>query len=869
MGILRRFRSAAFTGGVAALFLLFGCGGGGGGSTAGGGATGSVNLAVTDAPSDNWEQVSVVVHSASLIAAGSQTPVPVWTADPASPDAGVVNLVDLNSVATLLGTVKVAPGTYDTLQLTLDTDPATMTLVDDNGNTIPAADITVKGSGTLNVPLAPPLVVTAGGTATLQADFDLANPLSIAAETVNGVEKVVLDLQVRFKPLPPDPRKLEFARKLGQVTAVAASGFTLTDRSGSAFNYSVDANTIYVDADTKAAGSQNGLTVGKYALVASNLEADGSLYARRVWYAASAATLPAWTPEGLVRSVTPASDSFTIFTKAVAPATARTIWTLQTVKVDASTVWTFHTGTAMGTGTAFLQDIWRGFRVDVQLDSTGATATAVNIQAARDEGFVGSVTATGITLGLPGLPPPPIPLVVSGPPAPAPPNGPANLAARTYAYDENSANPSEVFSWWYFGLPSSADPSAADLLTVFTASQTTQLPVMGAAELSWDTGAGAWQVSRLVLEPEPLSTAVITTAYTDGGSGSGTMGVTCLNPFNDFDATTPTQLTITLDYTGDLQTVVADDTWNGLTLNFTPLFPVPPSQWPTLLVPPASPGATVARIWVRPVIAGATIAWHAYSVSVFNGLILPDGPVITSFTANPAAIQPGDSAALTGVFANGAGVITPGNLSAASGVPVTVTPAATTTYTLTVTGPDGRTVTRTTTVTVGSTSTGPVITEFKAQPPTIPLGATASLVAVFANGTGVITPGNLPILSQVPLPVAPTTTTTYTLTVTNAAVATPAVQTTTLTVLLTPPPQPVITSFTAAPATIPAGGSATLTPVFSGGSAVINPGNLPATTSGAPVTVFPGATTTYTLTVTNAAGTLTTQTAVVTVTPAS
>jgi hypothetical protein len=76
----------------------------------------------------------------------------------------------------------------------------------------------------------------------------------------------------------------------------------------------------------------------------------------------------------------------------------------------------------------------------------------------------------------------------------------------------------------------------------------------------------------------------------------------------------------------------------------------------------------------------------------------------------------------------------------------------------------------------------------------------------------------------------------------------------------TPPPS--ITSFAGSPATIEAGSNSSLTGVFSGGSGVINPGNI-AATSGTAVSVSPTTTTTYTLTVT---GTGTPATATVTVT---
>ena len=144
----------------------------------------------------------------------------------------------------------------------------------------------------------------------------------------------------------------------------------------------------------------------------------------------------------------------------------------------------------------------------------------------------------------------------------------------------------------------------------------------------------------------------------------------------------------------------------------------------------------------------------------------PPPPSISSFTANPTSITNGTSATLTGVFANGTGVITPGNLPATSGVGVSVSPTTTTTYTLTVTPTTGTAVTAMTTITV---NLAPTITSFTADQTTITTGSSATLTGVFANGTGVITPGNLPATSGVGVSVSPTATTTYVLTVTNAS----------------------------------------------------------------------------------------------------
>ena len=230
-------------------------------------------------------------------------------------------------------------------------------------------------------------------------------------------------------------------------------------------------------------------------------------------------------------------------------------------------------------------------------------------------------------------------------------------------------------------------------------------------------------------------------------------------------------------------------------------------------------------------------------------------PTITSFVASPATIGVGESPSLTAVFANGTGVITPGNHAVTSGTPVTVSPTATTTYTLTITPATGTPVTQTTTVTV---IPAPSITSFAASPTTIAGGTSTSLTAVFANGTGVITPGGLAVTSGKAVSVSPTTTTAYTLTVTPPT-GNAITQTATVTVTGT-----TIASFVASPALITAGATSSLTGIFANGTGMITPGNLPAT-SGTAVTVTPSTSTVYTLTVTPTSGTPVTQTALVAV----
>ena len=163
-----------------------------------------------------------------------------------------------------------------------------------------------------------------------------------------------------------------------------------------------------------------------------------------------------------------------------------------------------------------------------------------------------------------------------------------------------------------------------------------------------------------------------------------------------------------------------------------------------------------------------------------NATFFSPVPTITSFTASPTAVTAGGTASLTGVFADGTGAITPGNIAVTSGTAVSVTPTQTTTYILTVTNKSGGTSTQTATVTVNPAA--PAITSFAANPASIALGGSTSLTGVFANGTGVITPGNIAVTSGTAVTVTPTDTTTYTLTVTNSAGVT-AFQTATVTLL--------------------------------------------------------------------------------------
>ena len=573
---------------VAGFGLVTSCNITGGGAS---GATGSLNLLVTDAPTDDWEEVTVVLKSFSLYNRDGQSWENVWTAAPDNPDAGKVNLVDLSGVALLLGQATIPVGTYHRLKLVIDTDPATMKLVDDLGNQVDPGQITVvdpSRRGVIQIDLSPAITVVEGTVTNLQVDFDLAHPLSI----VNLDGRVILNLQLRHKRLPQILRHIQFARSIGDLTAADAGGgsFSIKTIQATELTFGVNGDTIYVDADAHQPGSFTGLValVGQgAALVASNMNSDGTLYARRVWYAASVDALPRFSPEGLVRRV---GDNWIRILKKRTQTTASfrhsCDWNSDTVFVDENTVWTFRDGIPMGTGTAVLQHIRRGFRVEVTFVDVNAAprvAAAINVISAHEEGVITDVTETDIAFGW------------------------WDHQARVVPY---SAVAEHGFAWWYFGLPSSASSSIQDFIDTVNQARTAHLWVFAHAWLYWDQTDGRWVVENLILAPEQLRDPTrVTTAYT---AESGSMGVTT---YCWWDAAVSQDMTIFLDTTGDLQTVVGSFVFNSVTRVHAFTVPVDPSAWPTLL----TPSLAKVRAWVRPVKAtDGTFSWRAYTVIAYQ-----------------------------------------------------------------------------------------------------------------------------------------------------------------------------------------------------------------------------------------------------------
>ena len=228
-------------------------------------------------------------------------------------------------------------------------------------------------------------------------------------------------------------------------------------------------------------------------------------------------------------------------------------------------------------------------------------------------------------------------------------------------------------------------------------------------------------------------------------------------------------------------------------------------------------------------------------------------PTITRFTASPAKVLPGQPSTLSWSVI-GATSLTMGSgsgVGAVAGTPidgtsVVVTPAATTSYTLTASNDFGST-TASVTVMAGRP---PSITFLTAIPAKVTTGQSSTLSwAVTGYPSLTVSPG-VGVVAGTSVKVTPSTTQSYTLTATNSFGTTMAA------VTVTAGRAPTITSFAATPATVTAGKTSTLSWAVTGSpSLAMSP--YVGTLAGTSAKVTPAATQLYSLTATNTFGSVT------------
>ena len=363
--------------------------------------------------------------------------------------------------------------------------------------------------------------------------------------------------------------------------------------------------------------------------------------------------------------------------------------------------------------------------------------------------------------------------------------------------------------------------------------------------VTWSATAGTITSGGVWTAPATVGTATITATSSDDPSAKTTTAVTTVA------APVATSLVASTQTPAYGTTFTLTPTYANGTGTLSNTVACPPTG--------VASGAITAN-WSGARTYTLTVTNAAGTTATATTAVTPQTVAVAAFTAGAPTVTVGATQAFSTTATGGAtnALVWSSTGGTWSGSTWTA-PATPGTYTITATSSDDTSKTAATTVTVVA---APAISSFSAAQSTLTAGASTTLTAVFANGTGAVNNSVGTVTTATAKTVTPASTTTYTLTVTNAAGST-AVATCTVTVV----PAPVATSLTAGAATITAGSSTTLTPVFTNGTGAVD-NSVGTVTTATAKTVTPARTTTYTLTVTNAAGSTAVATCTVTVVPA-
>lgn len=480
---MNRFRFGTATAfAVASITLFTACGGSGSSDTAKA-ATGQVDFFVSDAPSDAWSAVNVVVRKVALVPQGGGAPVVAYDQTSASSPVSL-NLVHLDDLADLLTSASVPAGTY--VKVLVQIDPASVSLTDNQTPShtydVAGGNVKVVGLPGFLVDLSAPLVVVEGQSTQVNLDFDLGHPLFILDRPGMGpggsdLYLVNFERCVRHRPIPSLAGFL-LRHLRGQVTAASATSITVDTEHKGSRSIDVDATngSRFFDLDQSPVAPVTStsvpasLTSGKFVRVSARFQGSGKLTAVRVWYSADRSKLHRFSPEGHVVAVDTVANTMKVLWNPAGPGTPLA---LTTVNVDGGTNFFFHGGaTAIGTGTAFLANMAPGFKVQMTVNDPAAaslTAANVDIERAHYEG----------TLALSG--------------------GNAGLTFTNPRYSKSADFAASGFTWWNFTYPTLANTGSSGLVTVLSG-----LPAntaRGASGLAWNAGASAWNAQNAILLP--------------------------------------------------------------------------------------------------------------------------------------------------------------------------------------------------------------------------------------------------------------------------------------------------------------------------------------------------------------------------------
>ncbi|MDP2877530.1 MAG: hypothetical protein Q8O00_15185, partial [Holophaga sp.] len=383
-----------------------------------------------------------------------------------------------------------------------------------------------------------------------------------------------LNLQVRHKP--HGPLHQVYLRHLkGQVTSVAADSKSLVLRTerGKDKTLTVDATnkSLFYDLDTTPVAPvasftvPASLTATKYAKATARFQSDGSLTAVRVWYSSEASKLRPWMPEGHVVKVDTTLNQIRVLRENGIPAI---------LQVNANTQFFFQSGTtAIGTGTSFLSNVSRGFKVHVTVANpleTPMVATAIDIHRGVFEGDITAADASTFTYSKAF-------------------HADATTDTRTVGYDAG-------FSWWNFTFPTTASTDKSAFLAKAMPASGPHARAM--STLNWVNSS--WAAKVAVFLPSQLSRTPQTIS---GAYSGGTMNVT-YTP----EGGSVTTLTVKLSTTPGSMPLVTEFSKTGMIVSVTPL--TSEAQWTAKLI-------TDAKVQVFGIPDG-TGKLDAYFIHLFN-----------------------------------------------------------------------------------------------------------------------------------------------------------------------------------------------------------------------------------------------------------
>jgi len=579
-----------------------------GGSGEGSNPSGSVNMMVSDASTEDWANIGVKILSISLVPQGGGNPVNIYTA---GSTVAMINLVQLDQLADLLGTLSVPTGTYSAANLTISANPGDVSLIVSSdpevgfagtaGATIPSSQIQIQGatgmSGSLTVHVTvnfvAPLVVAANQTSSLDVEFDLAHPAFIVGHVppANGgqtVWAVNFKGPVRHHPIW-DVTRLVLRHSYGTVTSVSSDDTSIamtrdfpvepptnpeTDVATSqSLTILADATngTLFYDVDAKSVVPiKNFSTVattlpGRFVRVAARYQSNGSLVAVRMW-AANAFNSIYVSPEGHVLHVNTTTDIVTVQNELGAPVQ---------LTVNANTEFFFRTpwnavadATPIATGTSFLtnKDLVRGYKIHASVVDPLASplvAQTIDIEIARYDGSISAVNANNFTY-----------------------TRKFATVADDYTFtlpyiSSSTANGSDPltgaaiigYKWWSFAYPTIVDSGTNAIPDFETATNGTvtfgvtagAYPTWGESYATWNDpiAANAWAVPWTVLMPTTVPLGTAATSYVNGSpTGSFTMSETGGTTTVPVDLTTMSgsgTLVYQVDRTNGVVTVSAVD----------------------------------------------------------------------------------------------------------------------------------------------------------------------------------------------------------------------------------------------------------------------------------------------------------------------